>query len=400
MGQNVAVVYSTALPIGGGGVGDVAAEAVRGLLKRGFLKRLLTLDGQIAEAADRTARFPVQLVRNRVANRFLPDFARDAIFDRWASRRVADCNVFYGWTGQALHSIRRAQCLAAVTLLDRGVVEVRIQKAILDEEHRRYGVPVSPLFRREVERIHAECEEVDVIVVPSTFVYDTFRRQGYPESKLWLCPLGVDTERFSPAARTDEVFRVLFLGRIGLQKGIVYLLRAWERLDLARAELVIMGPPGSLVEQPGKNVVLREIERIDRRDVRLVPPTSQPEKALQQASVLVLPSIQDGFGLVVLEAMACGVPVIVSSNVGAKECVRDGVDGFVVPARDPRAIAERLEWLYADETRRDRMGLSAREQAMKYTWDAYRERLLGKIEAAAGRVGGHRLAGAEEVSLA
>ena len=103
------------------------------------------------------------------------------------------------------------------------------------------------------------------------------------------------------------------------------------------------------------------------------------------ASVLVLPSIQDGFGLVVLEAMASGLPVIVSDHVGAKDCVREGVDGFIVPVRDIEALADRLLWLHDHPSQRDAMGARARERAMGYSWEAYRYRLAEKIQALADR---------------
>ena len=379
-----AVVYSLGSIIGRGGIGDIAMEAVRGLHERGLLKRLLVLDGVTGLAADRTFRFPAKLVLNRVVARFLPDFLRDTLYDCWASRRIGECQVFYGWAGQALHSIRRARGQGALTLLDRGMVEVRTLKKLLDEEHQRHGLSGALLFRQEVERIRNECDEADVIVVPSKFVYDSFRDQGYSESKLWHCPLGVDTERFSPTPDSDGPFRVLFLGRIGLQKGVVYLLRAWEKLNLANAELVIMGPLGSPSERAGRAVVLKEIERMNWRGVRLAPPTDQPEKALQKVSVVVLPSVQDGFGVVVLEAMASGLPVIVSENVGAKECVREGVDGFICPAGDVGALARSIQSLYDDPSLRTKMGIHAREQALRYSWEAYRERIVAKIEALMG----------------
>ena len=100
-GSRPAVVYSIGTRIGGGGIGDVAAQAVQGLLEQGMLQRLLVLDGEISGVADRTARFPARLVRNRVANRFLSDPWRDSLFDRWAARRLKGCDAFYGW---ACHS--------------------------------------------------------------------------------------------------------------------------------------------------------------------------------------------------------------------------------------------------------------------------------------------------------
>jgi len=98
--------------------------------------------------------------------------------------------------------------------------------------------------------------------------------------------------------------------------------------------------------------------------------------AYADASVLVLPSIEDGHPLVVLEAMASGRPVVVSENTGTKDAVREGVDGFVVPIRSPDAIAERLQWLHDHPAERAAMGRAAREQALRYPWTRYGDELV------------------------
>jgi glycosyltransferase involved in cell wall biosynthesis len=95
-----------------------------------------------------------------------------------------------------------------------------------------------------------------------------------------------------------------------------------------------------------------------------------------RASVFVLVSVNDGFPNVVIEAMACGVPVIVSENVGVKDIIREGVDGFVVPIRDVGAIQERLTRLKEDPSLRARMGRAASLRARVFTWDRYGERLV------------------------
>jgi hypothetical protein len=91
--------------------------------------------------------------------------------------------------------------------------------------------------------------------------------------------------------------------------------------------------------------------------------------------VFVLPSLQDGFGMVVYEAAACGLPVIVSENVGA--AIRNGQDGFIVPIRDPAALAEKLIYLYQHPAERQRMGQTARAYVSRFTWEHYQDELIG-----------------------
>jgi glycosyltransferase involved in cell wall biosynthesis len=107
-----------------------------------------------------------------------------------------------------------------------------------------------------------------------------------------------------------------------------------------------------------------------------------PQKDLpslfHDADVFVLPTLIEGMPLVVLEAMACGVPVITTTH-GPGEIVRDGVDGFFVPIRDHEAIAARLEQLYLDRPLREQMGHNARERALQYSWDAYARRAADAV---------------------
>jgi glycosyltransferase involved in cell wall biosynthesis len=108
------------------------------------------------------------------------------------------------------------------------------------------------------------------------------------------------------------------------------------------------------------------------------PPVSQAKLRdfYNQCSVFVLASVADGFGMVVAQAMACGLPVIVTENVGAKDLIVDGVNGFIVPIGAPEIIAERLRQLQEDPDLRVRMGLAAKMTVESgYTWTDYGNRL-------------------------
>ncbi|MER3404129.1 MAG: hypothetical protein C4289_02260, partial [Chloroflexota bacterium] len=104
-----------------------------------------------------------------------------------------------------------------------------------------------------------------------------------------------------------------------------------------------------------------------RPDVRFA--TGDPALTYATASVCVVPSIEDGFGYVVLEALASGAPVIVSDQVGARDAVRPGENGFIVPAGDPVALAERLEYLYRQRAALPRMRAAARAVAEMYSYE-------------------------------
>ena len=98
----------------------------------------------------------------------------------------------------------------------------------------------------------------------------------------------------------------------------------------------------------------------------------------RSASVVVIPTLFEGLGMVVLEALACGVPVVVT-RCGPDQVVRDGIDGIVVPPGDAEALAEAIERLYADPELRSRMGRNARERAVAHNWDTYFEHALAAL---------------------
>ena len=207
-----------------------------------------------------------------------------------------------------------------------------------------------------------EIELADRVIIPSEFVRRTFLEAGVPEHKLRTIPYGIDLEHFRPSARRDSVFRVLFVGNIGIQKGVHYLLEAWKRLALPGAELRFIGT----VEEEMKPVLARyEGLYVHAGHVK----HEELHREYGNASLFILPSLQEGSALVTYEAMACGLPSIVSENTGS--VVRDGEDGFVIPIRSSDAIAEKLQWMYDHRDEAAGLGSSAEAYVRDFTWDRY-----------------------------
>ncbi len=210
-----------------------------------------------------------------------------------------------------------------------------------------------------------EIELADEILVGSSFVRSTFISEGIAAEKLHVVPYGVDAARFSPrdAARSpDAPVRVLFVGQIGERKGISYLLDAWRGFGNAGGELHLVGDFVA-----GAEVYQRDRELF--RHTGNVPQARLPG-LMREADVFVLPTLVEGMPMVVIEAMACGLPVIVTPH-GPDEVVRDGIDGFVVPIRDSEALRDRLVRLREDAQLRARMGAAALQRAAEWTWARY-----------------------------
>jgi glycosyltransferase involved in cell wall biosynthesis len=219
-----------------------------------------------------------------------------------------------------------------------------------------------------------EIELADHILVGSSFAKTSFISEGVQPEKIATIPYGTDTCVFAPGpTRTaTSMFRVLFVGQICQLKGISYLLRAYDQIKgpSTRLSLVgrFVGPPE--VFSPYRTAF---------KHIQHVPYSAVPE-LFRDADVFVFPTLADGMGLVVLEAMASGLPVIVTAS-GPGDLVRHGIDGFLVPIRDSDAIAEHLEFLRAHDDIRAEMGRAARLRAQQFTWDVYAKRAADVVMA-------------------
>ncbi len=263
-----------------------------------------------------------------------------ATFDRWMAARLPPCEVFHCMSGAGLESGRLArERHGTIVVCDRASSHMSFQQEILRSEFDRCGIEFRVADPRIVDRELAEYESADLIVVPSNFARRSFIRQAVPAEKIRVAPFGVNLQRFRPGVVHDEVFRVLFVGQIGVRKGIPYLLEALGDLRLPRFELCLAG------------TILPEIEPFLARhegEFRYLGRIAHDRlhQIYAQASVLVLPSVEEGMAYVQAEAMACGVPVIGTPNSGAEDLFDDGVEGFIVPIRDPAAIRDRVLALY------------------------------------------------------
>ncbi len=186
---------------------------------------------------------------------------------------------------------------------------------------------------------------------------------------------------FHPVPKRDTVFRVLYAGSCLIRKGVRHLLEAVSDLKLPNFELVINGS----IDPEMQNVMRRHAGQYHFAGFQ---PLERLHEVYSQASVLVLPTIEDGFAKVVTEAMACGIPVIATSNCGAPDVLDDGVEGFIVPIRDPVAIREKILYLYENPDVRDAMGKAALARAKSLTnWEVYGERAAAAYRQALCQLG-------------
>jgi glycosyltransferase involved in cell wall biosynthesis len=234
-----------------------------------------------------------------------------------------------------------------------------------------------------VARLEAELKEADKIQVLSSFAKRTFMEAGIPEEKLYLLPLGVDTTIFYPEPiQQAEKFIVLYVGRIHPLKGIHYLLESFSYLRLPNAELWLIGS----VSQEMQPLLNRYVGD----SIRYLGAKSHVELRTyyNQASVVVFPTLLDSFGLVILEAMACGKPVIATTHSAAPDIMSGNNIGFLIPPFSSEAIAEALEKTYLMRDDLVEMGRAAYQHILShYTLYAYQQRVVDYIHLLKGAYG-------------
>lgn len=297
-------------------------------------------------------------------------------FDRAAARHIPQTSdVFIGWASKSELGLQLARDMGALAVLDRGSSHALYNRRILREEYETFGVGKALVPEGIIQKELREYELADYILIPSEFVKRTFLEQGIPESKLITIPYGVDLRSFQPGVKRDSRFRVLYVGGMKLNKGVHYLLEAFDKLNLPGAELWLVGSK------------CEEIDRFFTMYSRNVTyfghvPQSQLSDIYCQCSVFAICSNDDGFGMVVPQAMACGLPVICTANVGGADLITEGEQGFTVPIRSVDSIAEKLLWCYRNQEKCREMGASARQKVGSgFSWDAYGDNLVAELHA-------------------
>jgi glycosyltransferase involved in cell wall biosynthesis len=222
-------------------------------------------------------------------------------------------------------------------------------------------------------QLATEPELADLCVVNSTFTKHSLVENGVSPNKIKLVPYGVDVAAFRPGSRPDDGrFRVLFVGSLIQRKGIKYLLEAWKQLALPNSQLILAGRgqvDSSLLSQ--------------YRGLFTHLPNVPPVKLValyQQADLFCLPSLVEGFGLVLLEALACGTPVVASTHTGAVDLLDGELQRLVVEPGSVAQLSERLRWCYDERCGRlAAMRPACRALAENHSWAAFRDRLTSQL---------------------
>ena len=294
------------------------------------------------------------------------------LFDEWVRRNLpAGTHVFSSY-GYALECFRKARATGAFTLLDGGNSHFAHYWRIVSEEHARWNSPAPPFPKAWYDRGLRSLELTDWVFSPSSYVSQSFIGEGFPADRILHLPYPINLNNFSPAPQVEvpaTPLRVICTGGVSLRKGFPYLLEAMRIIRKDRdAVLMLSGSPHVSMEGL--------ISKYADVPIDWAPmlPHSQLGRRLKAAHVFVLLSLEDGFALTAAEAMACGLPVVLTPNTGFSDFVKPGINGEIVPIRDPYAAAAAIVNCY--ERRLHQSTAAVSEVVGDLTFDRFRERLL------------------------
>jgi glycosyltransferase involved in cell wall biosynthesis len=308
-------------------------------------------------------------------------FCVDAVYkhlDDCVARRIeklSQVGAVYGYEDGALHTFRAATRAGLKRIYDLPIGYWRVGRKIQEEEAALKPEWASTLSANldsagKLERKDRELELAETIIVASRFTLDTLADAPKVKARIKIVPYGAPPVSTPVVKPRSGKLKALFVGILSQRKGISYVFDAVKPIA-DHVDLTLIGRPG------GRCPAL-ERELSSHRWIPSLP-HAQILEEMERHDVLLFPSLFEGFGLVILEAMSRGLPVITTSHTAGPDIIKDGVDGFIVPIRSAEAITQHLTTLMRDRERLQSMGEAARRTAAGCSWENYRRTLVDSV---------------------
>lgn len=270
---------------------------------------------------------------------------QDAHFDRLVAKDLGSAEAIHGMPGQCLETFRAAKRIGMQTILNHATGPSTAMAETLREEYARVGMRFDEATRFDATYAKREAEETnlaDYHCVASSIVADQLAKNGVAPEKIWQVPYGADEQVFFPSERKpskESTFNIVFAGQLTLRKGVRFLL---EALTLAGSDDWQCHLYGGASQETAKDLE----DYAGRTPLEEHGSVSQAKlaQAFRDADLLVLPSLEEGFGLVVVQALNCGLPCIVSDATGAKDLIQHRKNGSIIPTSDAESLAHELHW--------------------------------------------------------
>ena len=286
-----------------------------------------------------------------------------------------DLDILVGWSSFSYHSFLKAKDKKCITILERGSTHIEYQNEILKKEYEYLKLKPKLISKKIIEKEKKEYDLADYIMVPTQYAKKTFIDKGFSDNKIVTNHYGVNLEEFSydrSEKEKNSKFRVIYTGTISVRKGVLYLLDAFYELGLKNSELLLIGE----IERD-LNHLLKKYKNCKNIIFKDSMSQGNLKKYYNTSDVFVLNSIEDGFGMVILQAMACGLPVITTTNTGGSEVIEDEIDGYIIPIRNKEYLKKKILFFYNNPQRCVQMGMIARDKVTnKFSWASYGKRQI------------------------
>lgn len=310
------------------------------------------------------------------------------LFSRAATHYLEGSTVVHGWSGFSEPSIHWAKQNDVPFILERSSAHMIVQCQILKKEYDLLNLDWAETQSEIVAQELREYELADRVAIPSLFVKRSFLSQGFPQQRLFHNPLGTNLKSFSPRVKSDDVFRIIYAGSKSVRKGIPYLVQGFMEANIPNSELWLVG--GNIGETP--HLLNRADERVKSIDH---VPQAELVKYYCNSNIFVMASIEDGFGMVMAQALACGLPLICTTNTGGEDLLQmSGVEpvelengikeyaaGYIVPVKNSEAISFLLKKLNSQPdllNKKQQAALELRDKDL--SWSTYAQRNIGIYE--------------------
>ncbi|RBQ09999.1 glycosyltransferase family 4 protein [Pedobacter miscanthi] len=334
--------------------------------------------------------YPWKEVCRLLAVRFLSLKSADIIwewaelnFDKWVARKLNhSVKIVHCYEHAALSTFERAQQINCFKILEQTSQHYSFYEALLNEQFKQYPLLKSEynehisgkLFSKRNKRKQKECELADLIICNSTFTLKTLINAGVDENKILKIPLAYPVISDTHSKNEEKKqFIFICIGSLSIRKGTHILLEVWRKYfaDCADARLILAGSnslPKEFTENLPLNIEFKGF--LGKSDLN---------ELYENADLLVFPTLADGFGMVITEAMANGLTVLTTNNSAGYDLIDNDVDGFLVEAGNADQLAKKMLWIKQNKTILPEMSRLILEKAKKYQWSDYRALLIKSI---------------------
>lgn len=303
-------------------------------------------------------------------------------FDKWVASNIKrDLSFIHVTEHAALATLKKARQFNVFSFYEQPSIHHQSFTEIVKNQILKYPVfktEATSLLHNETaarrnKRRDEELRLANKIICNSTFTKNSLIKSGITPSAILTIPLGFPLVCKESSTQKQEKIIFMYAGNLSLGKGSHILLQAWKELKIndKHAELWLVGKnhlPKIFLEGLGNNV--KFFGNIPRTDLM---------KMYQNASVFVHPTLADGFGMVITEAMSSGLPVIATYNCAGPDIIDHQKNGLLIPADDVDSLKNMINWCLSNQSQLIEMGVEAKQKASSYSWADYRKNLVEQV---------------------